>query len=157
MHRVRRARDYGLLTHVVERLLERVGGDGWMAELAYRAGWQSPVVIDTVELRLPALVATPPLRLAFASDFHAGPTTHPLAIAEACAALARLQPDLLLLGGDFVSLNARHIEPLATLLGQVPAPLGRFAVLGNHDLWADDHPIVRRLTAAGVQVLVNDN
>jgi len=158
MYRVRRARDYRLRTHLVERLLARVGGNGWMAELAYRAGVQPPVVVDTLALCLPAPAPVlPALRIAFASDFHAGPTTHPQAIAAACATLAQLQPDLLLLGGDFVSLDVRHIEPLATLLGRVPAPLGRFAVLGNHDLWADDHPIVRRLTVAGVQVLINAN
>jgi predicted MPP superfamily phosphohydrolase len=58
-------------------------------------------------------------------------------------------------GGDFVSLEARYIEPLAQALGQVPAPYGRFAVLGNHDLWADDYPIRRYLSRAGIQVLVN--
>ena len=157
VQRIRRARDYTLRTHLVEQLLTRISGDGWMAELAYRAGWQPPVAVDSVALHLPAPGALPPLRIAFASDFHAGPTTHPRAIAAACTTLARLQPDLLLLGGDFVSLDARYSEPLATLLGHVPARLGRFAVLGNHDLWADDHPIVRRLTAAGVQVLINAN
>lgn len=156
-HRIRRTRDYTLVTHVVERLMERAGGGGWMAELAHRAGLQPPVVVDAVALRLPAPSADlAPLRIAFASDFHTGPTTHPTAIASACDALARLRPDLLL-GGDFVSLNNRHIEPLATLLGRIPTPLGRFAVLGNHDLWADDHPTTRRLNAAGVQVLVNTN
>lgn len=158
MHRVRRARDYTLRTHIVERLMERVGGEGWMAEAAYRAGLQPPVVVDAVEVDLPAPRAgLPPLRIAFASDFHAGPTTHPATLVAACDALARLEPDLLLLGGDFVSLNARHIQPLATLLGQVPVRLGRFAVLGNHDLWADDEPIVRHLSGAGIHVLINAN
>jgi predicted MPP superfamily phosphohydrolase len=88
-----------------------------MAALAHRAGWQPAVGVSEESLRLPAPSATlPPLRIAFASDFHAGPTTHPRAITEACRVLTRLQPDLLLLGGDYVSLNARYIEPLATQL-----------------------------------------
>jgi hypothetical protein len=158
MGRMRRARDYGLRTHLVERLLERIGGDGWAARLAYDAGLQPPVVVAREAVCLPAPgPGTPPLRIAFASDFHAGPITGPRAIAEACGALAALEPDLLLLGGDYVSLNARSIEPLAALLGRVPARLGCFAVLGNHDLWADDHPIVRRLEAAGIEVLINAN
>jgi predicted MPP superfamily phosphohydrolase len=70
-------------------------------------------------------------------------------------ALAGLRADALLLGGDFVSLHARHIDTLAPLLGQIPAPLGRYAVLGNHDRWADAARIVRLLEAAGVQVLIN--
>jgi len=40
-------------------------------------------------------------------------------------------------------------------LAQCSAPLGKYAVLGNHDLWADDTQIVEALTQAGVQVLVN--
>ena len=36
------------------------------------------------------------------------------------------------------------------------APLGRFGVLGNHDLWADDRAIVGALTADGGRVLVNE-
>ena len=74
---------------------------------------------------------------------------------DAAQVLADAQPDVLLLGGDFVSLEARYIEPLAQALGQIPAPYGRFAVLGNHDLWADDYPIRRYLSHAGIQVLVN--
>jgi hypothetical protein len=69
--------------------------------------------------------------------------------------LARLRPDILLLGGDYVTASPRFIEPLAALLGQVPAPLGRYAVLGNHDLWAGDEPIIAALEAAGITVLVN--
>jgi predicted MPP superfamily phosphohydrolase len=64
---------------------------------------------------------------------------------------------LLLLGGDFVSLHARYIEPLAEALAQIPAPLGRYAVLGNHDLWADDDLIVQCLKRAQVRVLINQN
>ena len=71
--------------------------------------------------------------------------------------MRELHPDVLLLGGDFVSLHARHIEPVAAALADVPAPLGRYAALGNHDLWADDAPIVWRLADADIQVLVNQN
>ncbi|HEU4630658.1 MAG TPA: metallophosphoesterase, partial [Gemmatimonadaceae bacterium] len=97
------------------------------------------------------------LRVAFASDFHAGPTTHPSLLRAACDALARARPDVLLLGGDFVSLHAVYVDPLVRALGAVPAPLGRFAVLGNHDLVADDAYITRRLASIGVEVLVNCN
>ena len=37
------------------------------------------------------------------------------------------------------------------------APFGRFAVLGNHDLIADDAWLVRRLETIGVRTLVNEN
>jgi len=62
---------------------------------------------------------------------------------------------VLLLGGDFVLFEARHVEQLVPLVASVRAPLGRFAVLGNHDLWADDRLIAAALGRAGVELIVN--
>jgi hypothetical protein len=78
-------------------------------------------------------------------------------LASACEALAQTAPDVLLLGGDFVCLRAHYVDALAERLGDIPAPLGRYAVLGNHDLWTDFRHIERRLEAAGVQILTNRN
>jgi predicted MPP superfamily phosphohydrolase len=99
----------------------------------------------------------PPLTVAFASDFHAGPTTDPEILRRACDALRAVRPDLLLLGGDFVSLDVQQIDWLAPLLGSIDAPMGRFAVLGNHDLWYGAERIVRALEAAGIEMLINKN
>jgi predicted MPP superfamily phosphohydrolase len=99
----------------------------------------------------------PPLTVAFASDFHAGPTTDPDILRRACDALRAVGPDVLLLGGDFVSLDVHQIDWLAPLLGTIEAPMGRFAVLGNHDLWYGADHIVRTLEAAGIEMLINRN
>jgi uncharacterized protein len=114
------------------------------------------VVEYTVELS-GAARDSPPLTAAFASDFHAGPTTDPEVLRRACTALRAAQPDVLLLGGDFVSLDLRQIDWLAPLLGSIPAPLGRLAVLGNHDRWNGADHIVGALEAAGIEVLTNRN
>jgi predicted MPP superfamily phosphohydrolase len=74
---------------------------------------------------------------------------------RACEALAEASPDVLLLTGDFVELHARHIDRLTPLLDAIPAPLGRFAVLGNHDLMGDDTYVAHRLRGIGVQLLTN--
>ena len=96
------------------------------------------------------------VRVAFASDFHAGPVTNWRQIAAACDLLARAQPDVLLLGGDFVSINVGHVDEVATRLGAIPAPLGRFAVLGNHDYRHGRAGIVTRaLELNGIEVLHN--
>jgi len=75
----------------------------------------------------------------------------------ACAELRAAAPDLLLLGGDFVTGRPTEIDWLARELGSIPAPFGRFAVLGNHDLWSDAGYVVDRLEAARIRVLVNGN
>jgi uncharacterized protein len=99
----------------------------------------------------------PPLRIAYASDFHAGPTTDPEVIEHACAALLAAEPDVLLLGGDFVNFGPHEVDSLAKSLGTIPAPLGRFAVLGNHDWMADPRYITHQLELAGIEVLTNRN
>jgi uncharacterized protein len=140
------------------RLQSLLYRNGWPARLSQLAGFHPAVrvVEHTIELsREPA--DAPPLTLAFASDFHAGVTTNPTLLRQACEALEASQPDLLLLGGDFVDLDCRQIDWLAPLLGRITAPLGRFAVLGNHDRWEGGDHVVHRLEAAGIEVLINQN
>jgi len=67
------------------------------------------------------------------------------------------QPDVLLLGGDYVSSKAEHVDVLCENLSRCNPPLGKYAVLGNHDLWAEDRRIVEQLNSCGVEVLVNRN
>lgn len=155
--RVGRAKRLTIFRIAEEELLGFIWGNGWAARLAHALGAQGRVVTREHEVTLPGTAWPRPLRIAFGSDFHAGPTTHPDLLASACDALAAIRPDVLLLGGDFVSHHARHVDQLAPLLGRIPVPFGRYAVLGNHDLWADDHYIVRQLEAAGVTLLTNRN
>ncbi|HVE69736.1 MAG TPA: metallophosphoesterase, partial [Thermoanaerobaculia bacterium] len=131
---------------------------GWPAWLARSIGLQGRLNVAAHTLPVSARRRTaPPIRIAFASDFHAGPATHPRLIADACRAIVDAKPDLLLLGGDYVSFHARHVERLIPLLAAIEAPLGKFAVLGNHDLLGDDAYITKRLAGAGVRVLVNES
>jgi predicted MPP superfamily phosphohydrolase len=91
-----------------------------------------------------------------ASDFHAGVMTHPQVIADVCAAMGALEPDLVCLGGDYVSWDYHFIAELMPSLASVRAPFGHLAIVGNHDLWADDVPIRRALTRYGYRILLNE-
>jgi predicted MPP superfamily phosphohydrolase len=95
------------------------------------------------------------LRIVFASDFHAGPATASPLIEMAVEQIAALEPDLLLLGGDFVSIDPRHGTPLFARLARLHAPLGRYAVLGNHDYWSGAPSVVAQLQDAGIELLTN--
>lgn len=96
------------------------------------------------------------VRIAFAADWHAGPTTHHQQIEHAFTALARSQADLILLGGDFVGHRPRDVRRLARGLQSLSAPLGVFAVLGNHDNHTDPAVVRELLEECGVRVLVNE-
>ena len=153
-----RARRLTMRRRVMEIVYELAYRGGWPSRLARPLGLQGTLRVTTHALALPARTdaAAPVLRVAFAADLHAGPATHPELVAQACRALADARPDLLLLGGDFVSFHARHADALVPLLAAIEAPLGKLAVLGNHDLMADDAYIVARLAEAGVRTLVNE-
>jgi predicted MPP superfamily phosphohydrolase len=98
----------------------------------------------------------PPLRIAFASDLHIGPTTSPHTLDRAFELLSAARPDVLLLGGDYVFLHATP-EKTRELRRRVESVRANctFAVLGNHDLWTNHLPIENALQEAGAQVLVN--
>lgn len=131
---------------------------GWPAVLTNAMGLQGELGVSEHVFRIPrARLDAPVLRVTFVSDFHAGPTLHPRLLGETMDALQRSRPDLLLLGGDFVSFHAKYVAALVDGLRAIEAPCGKFAVLGNHDLLADDAFIVARLRDAGVITLVNSN
>jgi hypothetical protein len=72
-------------------------------------------------------------------------------VGHAVSTLMREQPDLIVLGGDYVTWGARHyVAPAAEALQPLAAPHGVFGILGNHD---DDHDMPAALIRNGVQVL----
>jgi hypothetical protein len=138
------------------RLESFLGRTGWPVRLVRFLGIRPAVkTVEHSVLIADGSPALPTLRLAFASDFHAGGTTDPAVLHSAIAALHLSAPDVLLLGGDYIGVHPGQIDWLAPELGSIPAPLGRFAVLGNHDRWVDADYVIRRLEEAGIQVLIN--
>jgi predicted MPP superfamily phosphohydrolase len=102
--------------------------------------------------------------IAVLSDFHYDPyfSLHPLG--AAVGMVNNLRPDLIALGGDFVSMSllskdekkaASHAEPCARLLAKMNAPHGLWAVMGNHDYFTDPQHVTHALEAQGIAVLAN--
>jgi uncharacterized protein len=91
------------------------------------------------------------LRVAFLTDLHRSSTV-PHALINTAVQLALAEhPDLILLGGDYVSFGDRRFaEPAAEALAPLSAPNGVYAVLGNHD---DDRDVPAALVSRGFEVL----
>ncbi len=100
------------------------------------------------------------------SDFHYDPYFSVVPIEAAVCMSNELAPDLVVLTGDFVSTPgfgnfarvrraARQAGPCAHILQSLRAPLGVWAVLGNHDALSDPHHIEAALRAVDIQVLSN--
>ena len=107
------------------------------------------------------------LKIAHLTDFHCGNQIPPGYLEGVLAQTAAEKPDVIALTGDFVHKGYRHVRAAAELVGKLAAPLGVYAVLGNHDFSVRSALGIRRypglhqavadaLTEAGVRVLRNE-
>lgn len=91
------------------------------------------------------------LRIGFLSDIHRSQTVPHAMIDTAVRLLMAERPDLIVLGGDYVTWgDRRYVAASAEALAPLSAPHGVFAVLGNHD---DDRDMPAALFARGFAVL----
>ncbi|MEO8904036.1 MAG: metallophosphoesterase [Polyangiaceae bacterium] len=104
------------------------------------------------ELETNAL-SVPRLRVVQASDLHVSQRLPEAYFVNALATIAAQKPDLVLLTGDYVSFS-ENLHVLARLLpGRLSAPLGVYAVLGNHDYWTDAQAVRAILRSAGITLV----
>jgi predicted MPP superfamily phosphohydrolase len=73
------------------------------------------------------------LRIAHLSDLHIGNGTEGARLAEIVARTNALGADLIALSGDLFDNDAEVLHEGASALSALAAPLGVYAVLGNHD------------------------
>lgn len=91
------------------------------------------------------------LRIALITDIHHSRFVPPEDVAMAVRLARAERPDLVVLGGDYVTFGDRaFVGPVAELLAPLEAPHGVFAILGNHD---DDRHMPAALEAQHIEVL----
>jgi predicted MPP superfamily phosphohydrolase len=91
------------------------------------------------------------LRISLITDIHHSRIVPASDVEQAIELAMSARPDLIVLGGDYVTFGDRaFVGPVAELLGALQAPHGVFAVLGNHD---DDRDMAAALAAKGFTVL----
>lgn len=99
-----------------------------------------------------------PLRLIQLTDPHLGPFMSVERLRRICARAVEREPDLVLLTGDFLTMESqsdpallgRALEPLRQLEGRV------FACMGNHDHEAP-HIVRAALERAGARLLIDES
>ena len=92
------------------------------------------VRVRIVTDRLPASV--PSLRIAQITDLHLGLIHRNGKAREVAAIVVREHPDIFVSTGDLVDGQLDGVAELAEILREIPAPRGKFAVLGNHEYYA---------------------
>lgn len=100
------------------------------------------------------------LRIAQISDLHVGPHTPPGFLARVREAVSAARADLVAITGDQVDDHAPDVHHFArafeSLTDSVTAPLGVYAIAGNHDVYAGWRAVRAGLEQMGVTVLVNE-
>ena len=91
------------------------------------------------------------LRISLITDVHHSRLVPAVDVVQALELAMSARPDLIVLGGDYVTFGDRaFVGPVAELLGTLRAPHGIFAILGNHD---DDRDMPAALAGKGFIVL----
>jgi predicted MPP superfamily phosphohydrolase len=136
-------------------LLSMLGSGVW-------AFWLEPASLrnENHEIQLPNWPAKcDGLHIAVLADLHVGSPFNGLdKLGRIVDLTLAAKPDLILLAGDYVIhgvLGGSKISPeqIAQGLSGLSAPLGVFAVLGNHDWWENAPLIQRMLESVGIKVL----
>jgi uncharacterized protein len=130
----------------------------WPGKAAY-ARWlrRGGLALERRDLPLPGLpAALDGLRLVQLSDLHAGCFLDEASLQPVVALARACEPQLLLLTGDFITRTADDVHALGIALARIDAPLGKFAVFGNHDYRGRrERVLVAALRRQGVRVLRN--
>ena len=101
--------------------------------------------------RLPA--GTPPLRIAVITDLHLGLEIGEDFTRRVTELIDAAGPDLVVCLGDLADVDFERANGAARRLAAVQAPLGKYAVLGNHDFYAGLRNSLPLHQAAGFTVL----
>jgi uncharacterized protein len=146
-----------------KRLL--LGAGAAAAAATWWTAWYEPrrLVVTERELHPPGWPESlDGLRVGAMSDLHAGlGHTNPARVREAVELLNAQRPDVVFLLGDY--LDSTHFGKgraspgeIAAEVAGLRAPLGRYAVLGNHDWRAAGPAMGAALGHAGLTVLENE-
>jgi len=126
------------------------------------AGWWEPssLRLSTTPIPSPS-PALKGLRIAVISDLHGGAPWIDTAKIDGVVAMTNAaKPDLVLLTGDYVitGVLGGHHMPIQTIVAHLKglyAPLGVYAVQGNHDRWEDSDLVAAAFRQAGIPDLEN--
>lgn len=95
------------------------------------------------------------LRIVQLSDIHIGDGVPDGRVMRAVQEVNALEPDLIVMTGDFVTTKRDPLSRVPELLEPLKGP--RVAVMGNHDHWSGLKQIHDGLEKIGVTVLQNEN
>lgn len=94
------------------------------------------------------------IRIIQMSDIHYDPMLRPEYFEQAIELVLALQPDLIVLTGDYIT-RRKYLPAAFRKLSRLQAPLGVFATRGNHDFWTSGQHCKELVERSGMILLDN--
>jgi len=110
--------------------------------------WTVRVSERTVHLREKA-EALAGIKIVIVADVQGDGRTDESALADFVERINRQDADLVLFAGDLVTSGEGYIESTAQLLGEVKARFGKYAAVGDHDMFSNKDYVIREMRQAG--------
>jgi len=127
-----------------------------LAAVAWVGGVIMPRTVE-MEVELPRLpAASDGTVVVHLSDIHLGTLIGKRRLQALIDRVETMHPDLVAVTGDLVDGDAGLVETLVPQLKAMTAPLGVFAILGNHEMYAGAERSTALLQDAGYTVLDGD-
>ncbi len=92
-------------------------------------------------------------RIVFLTDIHYGPFFSKERVDSLVNQTNELKPDMILLGGDYVTSDSSAVGPVFSSLSKLKAPLGVYGVLGNND---PENVSIHAMQNAGITYIGNN-
>ena len=137
---------------------ERLHSQGVMLAVAFltvysvvtivRDTWTVRVSERTVHLREKA-EALAGIKIVIVADVQGDGRTDESALADFVERINQQDADLVLFAGDLVTSGEGYIESTAQLLGEVKARFGKYAAVGDHDMFSNKDYVIREMRQAG--------
>lgn len=125
-------------------------GYSWLGE----PNWLDVTTLELAFKDLPSAFAG--TKVVHFSDTHLGFNKDAHDLVRLAKHIKKVEPDLICFTGDIVDSDPEDLIDSVPVLAGLTAPLGKFAILGNHD-FKNTEMVTKLLQSAGFRVLRNDS
>jgi predicted MPP superfamily phosphohydrolase len=114
--------------------------------------------INEVDLHMPKIPQSfDGLKLVHFSDLHLGFYFEVRDLERVVEIINLQQPDIICFTGDLIDEVYDYFPEMIPILKKLKAPLGKYAIVGNHDYLTDVQQVIKALEASDFKVLINQS
>lgn len=95
------------------------------------------------------------IRIVFVSDIHHGASLSRERVTKLVQRINNLNPDIIILGGDYVSRDEKYIKPVFDELRNLKSKYGVYGVMGNHDYFVNGDLTLKMMARNGIKLCDN--